>query len=83
MMKRQDELDGQTARAKGRQAWVKDASTKGDRSVNSYKAGSWLAYCFDAGYRQDVRSIDELWKDWNKAGQGNPYMQVLNGARKA
>jgi hypothetical protein len=34
---------------------------------NPHAKGSFANYCWQAGYNQDVRSIEELHRDWLKA----------------
>jgi hypothetical protein len=51
--------EGEAARQTGHLAIV--AGTR-----NPYAVGSFPAFCWSAGYSQDVRSIDELLRDWRK-----------------
>lgn len=68
MLERAEMLEAQTARAEGRKAhmmWAKPA--------NPHKAGTFLSYCWEAGNRQDVRSVDELHRDWLRGKARKPY----------
>lgn len=50
-----------SAREDGRATWMSDAAKK-----NPHTVGSFYGYCWQAGYAQDVRSIEELHRDWTK-----------------
>lgn len=63
--------DGEDAREAGRTAWMKKSRGK----QNPHNVGSFQDYCWEAGYDQDVRSIDELKRDWRKT----PGVRKANG----
>jgi hypothetical protein len=48
------------AREAGKRAFL------GTRTVNPPIVGSLGDYCWQAGYRQDVRSVEQLIIDWRK-----------------
>ena len=43
------------------------ASFRGEGRPNHHDVGSFPAYCWQAGWNQDVRSIEELYRDWTKS----------------
>lgn len=50
------------ARAQGRAAWFsKDPGQK-----NPHESRTFYGYCWQAGWAQDVRSVEELHRDWTK-----------------
>jgi len=45
---------------------IRDEGRKRKGVTNPHVEGTFAAFCWEMGYRQDVRSIDELSRDWNK-----------------
>lgn len=62
----QTEAIGRRCRQEGRDTWF---SLRHGGNRNPYPAGSFESYCFEAGYGQDVRCIEELDRDWQKSRQ--------------
>jgi hypothetical protein len=60
----QQEAEAIATRSYGREAW--NSKT---RTSNPYPPGTFRAYCWDAGYRQDARNIRELHRDWQTKEQ--------------
>lgn len=61
----QEEKIGSRCRQEGRDTWFSSQRGNG----NPYPTGSYESYCFEAGYRQDVRCTEELNRDWLKYRQ--------------
>ena len=68
MLERAEALEAYTARAEGRKGWMSRPKGK-----NPHKVGTFLHYVWDAGYNQDVRSVDELHRDWLRGKARKPY----------
>ena len=45
---------------------IREEGRKRKGVTNPHVEGTFAAFCWEMGYRQDVRSIDELSRDWNK-----------------
>lgn len=59
-----EEIAGVNARTKGKEAWFGVSQGRSKIVSNPYQNGSFHAYCWQAGYNQDIRNIRELYNDW-------------------
>jgi hypothetical protein len=60
------EVAGVNARTKGKEAWFGVSQGHSRMVSNPYSTGSFYAYCWNAGYNQDIRNVRELHSDWKK-----------------
>lgn len=58
-----DRLDGEKQREEGRAAYRRHFKLP-SHATNPNIAGSFKAYCWNAGFQQDVRSIEQLQRAW-------------------